>query len=101
MYRFVLIAAFSLLAGTANGGTFELSDPANEMMREEQPSDEPRQKVKWSGNTLQWSGNILCSVDTATGACSCIDKKAAKKLSMTQEECASRVLEALRVNEPH
>jgi len=96
MYRFALIAAFSLLAGTAGGGTFELSDPANEMLREEQQSDLPKQKLEF-----EWSSYMLCSVDTATGACSCIDKKAAKKLSMTQQECASRVLEALKLSEPH
>jgi cell division protein FtsL len=93
MTRLALIALLFALASLAQAGTFELSDPANEMLKEEQQSDLPSQKLNF-----EWSGNMLCSVDTSTGACSCIDKKAAKKLSMTQQECASRVLEALRVN---
>jgi hypothetical protein len=94
MKRIALITLLFPLTSLAQAGSFELSDPANEMIEEEkQRRDEPRQ-------TWGFSANLLCSVETATGDCSCIDKKKAKKLSMTQQECADRVLQALQLNKP-
>jgi len=72
MTPIALIVLLFPLTGLAQAGTFELSDPANEMIEEEkQRSDEPRQ-------TWEFSANMLCSVETATGDCSCIDKKKAR-----------------------
>ena len=97
MKHLASIVLLCLLSCAALGGTFELSDPANEMLKEEQPPE----KQKWSFGTSETSPahleNALCTVDTETGACSCIDQKHAKKLALTHEECASEVLRALKV----
>ena len=101
MARFAWIASLCLLAGSVAAGTFELSDPANEMYKEQQAQDvaEPEARAVFAP-TPEATGDILCTVDTANGDCGCIDREMAKKLSMTQKECVDRVLRALKIWEP-
>jgi hypothetical protein len=97
MKHAVLIAMLCLTAGLAHGGTFELSDPANEMLKEDH---DPEAKVWTLGESETGTAplkNALCTVDTETGDCSCIDQKFAKKLALTREECAAEVLRALQM----
>jgi len=97
MNHLACIAALCLLAGLVQADTFELSDPANEMYEEQKAQKEPLEPSKPHQMQLPvW--NALCSIDTATGSCSCIDKNLARKLSMSQEECVDQVLKALGKN---
>jgi hypothetical protein len=98
MKHFVLIALLCLAAGTAWSGTFELSDPANEMLEEEQAREEGQWTLSLPGSGAKGLKNALCTVDTETGSCSCIDQKHAKKLALTREECVAEVLRALQLN---
>jgi len=97
MKHAVLIAMLCLTVGLAYGGTFELSDPANEMMKEDHDPEAQVWTLGESGAGTAPLKNALCTVDTETGDCSCIDQKHAKKLSLTHEECVSEVLRALRI----
>ena len=97
MPRLALITLLCLSAGLACAGTFELSDPANEMLEDQQAMEEWEPEQCEPEPRPAGSDNTLCSVDTATGACTCIDKKLAKKLLMTREECVERVMESLQV----
>jgi hypothetical protein len=93
MKRPALIVALWLLTGVAVASTFELSDPANEIYQEKQAPEEPEP-------SLEPSGNILCTIDTGTGECSCIDQEQAKKLTLTRDECVERVRRSLNLREP-
>ena len=95
MNRLALIALASALAGPAGADTFELSDPANEM--NQPPRAEDRSEPE---SVADLAENSLCTVDTASGACSCIDKVKARKLAMTQQACADRVRRSLDSHEP-
>jgi hypothetical protein len=92
--RFALIVLAGLLAamlgGPAGADTFELSDPANEMNERPQAEEE---SVSESGQELP--EKAVCTVDIASGACTCIDKVMARKLPLTQQECADRVRRSL------
>jgi len=100
MQRLALIALLCLPAGLACAGTFELSDPANEMYEDQQAKGEWEEPPYEPEPRPAVSDNTLCSVDMATGACTCIDKELAKKLSMTHEECVDRVMQSLKVEDP-
>ena len=94
MNHFACIAALFLLASLAHADTFELSDPANEMYEEEKARKE--QPARGESTPVQApAGDTLCTIDTANGNCSCIDKKLARKLSISQEDCVAQVMKAL------
>jgi hypothetical protein len=97
MKYLALIALLWLTAGLGHADTFELSDPANEMLKEEQVAEEVPSTFGASKTSAGQLKNALCTVDTETGACSCIDQKQAKKLALTREECVSQVLRALQI----
>ena len=100
MQRVVLIVLLCLPAGLACADTFELSDPANQMLKDQQAMEDWEPEQYEPEPRPAGSDNTLCSVDTASGACTCIDKKLAKKLLMTREECVERVMESLKVENP-
>ena len=95
MKRLVLLFALCLPAALASGDTFELSDPANEIL-EEKLADEERLKNEAEVEHAPVE-NALCTVDVTTGDCSCIDKEKAKQLSMTRGACVDLVLRALDI----
>jgi hypothetical protein len=97
MKHFALIALLCLAAGAAQGDTFELSDPANEVFEEKPDPEAQHWTFDEPGTTAKGLKNALCTVDTETGDCSCIDQKFAKKLALTREECAAEVLRALQM----
>ena len=99
MKRLALIALTSVLAAPAGADTFELSDPANEAIQPP-PAEEETESVSGEGPGQEFAQNSMCTVDTASGACSCIDKVKAQRLSMTQEECAERVRQSLNMHRP-
>lgn len=85
-------------AALAQAGTFELSDPANEMLQEEEQQLDASQAARDEPAASPVKlGDSLCTVDTSSGACSCIDKKMARKMSLSQEQCAAQVLRALKL----
>jgi hypothetical protein len=94
-----MIAMLCLTAGLAHGDTFELSDPANEILEEKQDPEAQVWTLGESDTSTAPLKNALCTVDTETGDCSCIDQKFAKKLALTREECAAEVLRALNLQE--
>jgi hypothetical protein len=97
MNHIALIAALLLLAGLAQADTFELSDPANELYEEQKAREE--QRLREDFEPMQEApaptGNTLCTIDTDNGACSCIDKVLARKLSLSQEECVALIMRSL------
>ena len=101
MKRFTSIAALILVTVLAQAGTFELSDPANELLEERSvQNEEPSVQEGVVLHMPAQSGDTLCTVDTSSGACSCIDKKMARKLSLSQDQCAAQVLQALKILQP-
>ena len=97
MKHLVLIASLCLAASFGHADTFELSDPANEILEEKQDPEAQQRTLGESETSPARLKNALCTVDTETGACSCIDQKHARKLTLTREECVSQVLRALQV----
>ena len=97
MKYLALIALLCLAAGFGHAGTFELSDPANEMLEEKQDPEAQQWTLGKSETSPALLENALCTVDTETGACSCIDQKHARKLTLTREECVNQVLRALQI----
>jgi len=108
MNRLTLVVALCLLAGLAEAGTFELSDPAAEMredqktMGEQVEADELAAEYPAAKATVAAPAaapvpaeNILCTVDTSSGACTCIDTVAARQLSLTRDECVARIRQTL------
>jgi len=104
MSHVALIAALLLTAGLAQADTFELSDPANEMYAEQQAREEQRAQEESELTQAPapapapvpvTTGNTLCTIDTENGACTCIDKALARKLSLSQEECVARIMQSL------
>jgi hypothetical protein len=98
MNHFALIAALLLTAGLIQADTFELSDPAKELSEYQKAQEE--QRVREEFEPMQEApaptGNTLCTIDTDNGACSCIDKVRARKLSLSQEECVARIMHSLK-----
>ncbi|MGD2130307.1 MAG: hypothetical protein PVJ17_13470 [Lysobacterales bacterium] len=92
MLRLTSITLLCLLAGTAFAGTFELTDPANEMYEEEHAPPKPPAEPPAESEPTQ---NMRCTVDLDTGECFCIEKASAKKVQMSQATCAAKVKEAL------
>lgn len=98
MNRFATMLALCLLAGQAWSGTFELSDPAAEMYKEQQ-AQEQAQPQEESPNRETSQESVLCTVDTTSGACSCIDQVSARTLPLTREECVARVRKSLELQD--
>lgn len=92
MQRFALTALLCLLAGAAFAGTFELTDPAAEIYKEQNAPPEPPPEPRPNQN-------MRCSVDLDTGECFCIEKASAKKVPMSQSDCAAKVHDALKAAE--
>jgi hypothetical protein len=99
MNHFAWIATLCLLTGLAQADTFELSDPANEMYEEEKARKERLARGE-SAPMQTAAGNILCTIDTTNGSCTCIDKEMAKKLSISQQDCVNQVRKALEIKQP-
>ena len=79
-----LTLAFS--ACVAWAGTFELSDPATQFFEEteEQPELEAEEEPAYSEE-------LRCTVDTGTGACTCVDKADDLMVEMQAGECEALV----------
>ena len=111
MKRFVTLLALCLLAGQAWGGTFELSDPAAEMQKDREAWDqrEAARQQEAAGEAAPTTlphpaaapekNNVLCTVDTASRACTCIDQVSARTLPLTRDECVTRVRKSLELQD--
>ena len=86
MNRLALIAALGLLAGAAHGTTFELSDPANEMYREQEEKAKERAAEPLEANTF-------CSIEPDSDDCICIDLESGRALSVPWDQCIDRVIQ--------
>ncbi|MGD8580496.1 MAG: hypothetical protein PVI46_14270 [Lysobacterales bacterium] len=93
MLRLTSITLLCLLAGTAFAGTFELSDPANEMYEEQHAQPEPPAEPP---SDAELAKSMRCTVDLENGECFCIEKTSAKKAPISQTACAAMVREALK-----
>lgn len=109
MKHFALIVALCLPAALAHAGTFELSDPAAEMREDQQAMGEQVEadELKAEYRAVEEAAgehaaveapgdSVLCTVDTDTGDCSCIDKTAARALTLTRDECVARIRDSLK-----
>jgi hypothetical protein len=94
MHRIVSTTLLCLLAVTASATTFELKDPAAEIYEEQNapPQEGPTQvqAMKQPGR-----GGMHCTIDVDSGECFCIGKKSARRLPLSQQECAEQVRQAL------
>ena len=99
MKRLAMIISLCLLPVLAGADTFELADPAADMLKAQEEQEEQEEQFEPQVWQTPVDG-VLCTVDTATGACTCIDTKMARKLSMTREECVDRVMQSLNNHEP-
>jgi len=92
MKRLVLTAMLGLIAGLAQA-TFELKDPAAQIMEEENEPD--------NGKTQQGIGeNAFCVIEMDDGQCFCIHKETKDRIALTAEECAAIVSKAENIEEP-
>ena len=87
MKQFALILMACLLAVPALA-TFEIADPANDVYKEETEEEK-------AYRAYREQKGLLCSVDTDSGECWCIDKDNAQKLEMSQPECQAVILKTL------
>ena len=88
------IALLSLVltcsAGVAWAGTFELSDPATQFFEETEEQAEVEEAEEPA-----YSDELRCTVDTGTGACSCVDKADGLMVEMQAGECEALVRSVL------
>lgn len=101
MKHFVLFVLLSLPAASVSA-TFELADPANEIL-EEQHEETELINEEAEEDVLMWelgqsADPMLCTVDTKSGECWCMDQKSAQMVPMTQGECAATISAALRAD---
>ena len=92
MKRFVLLALVFLPLGTAQG-TFELQDPANQIM-EELRAEREREDQK------ERERQAICSLDAETRACSCVHRESGDEITMNFEDCVIRAVESQARPEP-
>ena len=81
----LLLWPLSVLAGT-----FELSDPATEIYKEQQAPKESES----SGEELRIVDELFCAVDEKEGKCWCVHKETAKVIIIEHEECVIIASEA-------
>jgi hypothetical protein len=74
----LLLWPLSVLAGT-----FELSDPAAEIYKEQQTPPESKQAEE----KLQIVDELFCAVDEKEGKCWCVHKETAKVVALEHEQC--------------
>jgi hypothetical protein len=90
MKTLTLTIALCLMAGPALA-TFEIADPANEMVEE-------RRAAELAEKTMQ--DQPLCVQDSDSEKCWCFDRVTGEQLSMPEEECKARASEQLEITEP-
>ena len=98
MQRLALTILPCLLASVAAAsGSFELKDPAAEVYAERnEPVQEPESLPQpQSPPQPQAQGGMHCTVDIDSGECFCIGKASAKKLALSQQDCAAQIRQAL------
>jgi hypothetical protein len=101
MKHFLLFVLLSLPAASIFA-TFELADPANQIL-EDQHEETELINEEAEEDVLMWelgqvADPMLCTVDTKSGECWCMDQKTAQRVPMTQGECAATVSATLRAD---
>ncbi|MFC1720263.1 hypothetical protein ACFL00_03890 [Pseudomonadota bacterium] len=92
MKRFALIAALCLVAGLAHA-TFELADPAAEILKEQQePGYGQSDKPVWETE--------FCVIEMDDDQCFCIQKETKDRILLTEEECQAIVSPPEKTEEP-
>jgi hypothetical protein len=92
MKHLALIIVLSLLAGTAHG-TFEIADPAAQIMEETQEFHD-RQAMQTPEK------ETFCVIDTDRDECFCIHRETRQEIAVTYEECVSRASEPSEIQWP-
>jgi len=102
MYRFALMTLFCLLAGPVLAGTFELSDPAKEILQEQQaqPEEAVAERPVVPAASAVTRPGMRCTMDLDDGLCFCNDKKTIHRLEMSQQACVSALRQALGTLHP-
>ena len=77
-------------AGSAWAGTFELSDPAADFFDEEK-----QQRIEQDRPQTSMTTELRCTVDTGTGACTCVDKVEGEGIDMAAGQCETLVRSVL------
>jgi hypothetical protein len=99
MKRLVL-PIFLILPFGATSGTFELADPANEILKEQQEEkkveEEEAEEAVLVWELEQLADPMLCTVDTKTRECWCIDQVTAQRVPMSQEQCMATIIGVTR-----
>ena len=92
MKRLALIIILGLLSGTTHG-TFEIEDPAAQIIEELLELRE-RQAM------LAQEKETFCVIDTARNECFCIHRETRQEIAVTYEECVSRASEPSEIQWP-
>ena len=92
MARFLMMLVLCGFAGTVFA-TFELADPANEMLQEQQA------KARTSEQQPNATGP-LCVTDADLDRCWCFDRKTGDRLAVGDEECRERAASQSDTTDP-
>ena len=89
-----LLSVFALLAlwpGFLQAGTFELSDPANEMYADQQAREQELAQESADLADEPTGGHsaevLFCAVDSETDLCVCIDRVTIDVVEVSDAEC--------------
>ena len=83
MPRFLFATSLCLMSTLLAAGTFELSDPANEIYQEKQAAAKP-----WKEQPLE--DEPYCVMEAELDRCWCFDRLTGDQLEMALEECRER-----------
>lgn len=75
------------------GGTFEIADPAGTIYEEFQKQGE-------EAGAKMPEDEMICSINDDTNRCSCIHKESRQEISVKNEDCAIRALNASENADP-
>ena len=83
MLRVLFAASFCLMSASLAAGTFELSDPANEIYEEKYGAAKP-----WNEQPAE--DEPYCVMEFDLERCWCFDRLTGDQLEVTLEECRER-----------
>ena len=91
MKPWITIVLLMLAAGAGHAGTFELSDPANEILAEKLAEEEQRAQEATAGAeespASDVQADLFCTVDPVTDRCVCIARDNVSVVETPEAEC--------------
>jgi hypothetical protein len=82
--KWFLSLVLILLWALTQASTFELQDPAAQVLEEQQPVEGPEE----ARPSLR---DAVCTVDLDTRDCSCRDKESGDEIALTSDECLAAI----------